>query len=392
MARAGACLLAAVAVFASSGGCGSDSGVLLSVTAANVRLDELQFEIGVARDGVFLRDQEVSGQRVTVTGRSLQTQPFQLLLHQPSGTTEPFQIRALVLGRQRDADGVETLVAAGAMKPAGSGDQALGTEQTFMPGKLLRRLVELRGGRAVTFPPGCVAVQIDDATRLTVTEGDNRDCDPVRSSDDPPDCDDDDAEVYPGALERCDGKDNNCDQQLGPSVGLCYGHDGDGQPCRLGTRSCEEPSGGPGTCVLAGDPVAEAYCAAFADCEVYADPSDCIASRVQLRQISCELQVQDNAIPCPGGSVELPSPLDAATCSWSIVGAGGLSVDFGADGISSSDTCVSTLRVGASDASVLPATATAEVFVDGAPAMAVELAVTAVTVTSCDPQPLLCQP
>jgi hypothetical protein len=63
-------------------------------------------------------------------------------------------------------------------------------------------------------------------------------CDVVK-----PDCDDADPEVYPNALERCDGVDNDCDLTSYAAPGICFTHNIDGE-CTLGDRLCLEDQGG----------------------------------------------------------------------------------------------------------------------------------------------------
>jgi hypothetical protein len=58
------------------------------------------------------------------------------------------------------------------------------------------------------------------------------------------DCNDADKAIYPGALEICDGKDNNCDGQVDEGVGTLWysdaDNDGFGNSAQSVT-SCNQP-------------------------------------------------------------------------------------------------------------------------------------------------------
>jgi|GEM_PF-3906788 len=64
--------------------------------------------------------------------------------------------------------------------------------------------------------------------------------------DDTVDCDDNNAEIYPEALEICDGLDNDCDELIDEALTITYWPDADedgyGDPTTP-TPSCEEPEG-----------------------------------------------------------------------------------------------------------------------------------------------------
>jgi hypothetical protein len=74
------------------------------------------------------------------------------------------------------------------------------------------------------------------------------------------DCDDDDASVYPGASELCNGRDDNCDGQIDEDVGTAWYADTDGDGFGIAAdpqTACEAPTG---------------YVAAAGDCDD-ADPT-----------------------------------------------------------------------------------------------------------------------
>lgn len=59
------------------------------------------------------------------------------------------------------------------------------------------------------------------------------------------DCDDGHADTYPGALEQCDGRDNDCDRTIDEGVQLTFyaDEDRDGYGGSLSTQACTAPTG-----------------------------------------------------------------------------------------------------------------------------------------------------
>jgi len=88
---------------------------------------------------------------------------------------------------------------------------------------------------------GCNTKTLDSAAQDTdVVDADN---DGVMSDED---CDDLDASVYPGALEVCDGVDNDCDDETDEGVSTTYYADSDGDGFGAednSTEACSPPSG-----------------------------------------------------------------------------------------------------------------------------------------------------
>jgi hypothetical protein len=269
-ARLGVCLLAgALFGLAALGGCGEgedlDTAILLRVTldgdsgALDGDLHELRFLIAYTNSErpSYVLDREANGTEASVAGRSLVDSPYEMLIKPDEA------------GR---ADGVKVIVEAyvdGELKAWGTlrnPDHA-----DFLAGKIISRTVELHSTATnaypfVVSPTGCVL--IGDHGEVMLASPDDMDCDNVPKGEDcndkdptispeqqevcrngiddncngitdedaevdndgddlticDGDCDDTDPAVYPGAPERCDGKDNDCNE-------LCdelYDHDGDG--------------------------------------------------------------------------------------------------------------------------------------------------------------------
>jgi hypothetical protein len=96
--------------------------------------------------------------------------------------------------------------------------------------------------------PTCSDLQDNDCDGIT--DGADIDCNPLNSDDDGDgysenqgDCDDADANVYPGAAEICDGKDSNCDGTQGSTD---VDQDGDGVAWCAGDCDDLDPNNYPG--------------------------------------------------------------------------------------------------------------------------------------------------
>ena len=139
-------------------------------------------------------------------------------------------------------------------------------------------------------------------------------------SPDPLDCDDDEAGIYPGAPERCDEEDNDCDQQTDedPVDGLPFYVDGDG-----------DGFGADG--VVAACRLGRGLALADGDCDD-ADPTrypDAVEACDEIDQ-NCDGQASDAAGTSPDCPVEsclaqlIESPGSADGAYWIALAAGGV--------------------------------------------------------------------
>jgi hypothetical protein len=138
------------------------------------------------------------------------------------------------------------------------------------------------------------------------------------------DCDMTDGEIYPGAFERCDGIDSDCDPaSVAPPIPCALvGTDVEGNvtECAIGQASCNDvgSDAGYGTCMQAVNlPKADhELCASWVDCDVTADPT-CFADRY----FACELPTGD-AGACVPSIHELRdlAPDGAKQCNWRLAG------------------------------------------------------------------------
>jgi Putative metal-binding motif len=252
----------------------SETGLMLEVTIAeghiaslDMEVDELVFHIAVLRDdGRYVTDPGANEYRDLITGRSLVSDPYSLLVKE-NGDGVMESVRAAVLGYRGDA-----LVAWGWLEDPVS--------QQMIQGNIVYRTLALYDASQV--PPaffvtalGCIVLEasgeivahapndmdcddipvevdcddedpavgpglpeicgngIDDNCNGTIDEIVDADGDTFTNCE-PVDCDDTDADVYPGAPELCDGKDNDCDG----ACDLEFDLDGDGYTaCPDGTGS-----------------------------------------------------------------------------------------------------------------------------------------------------------
>lgn len=157
-------------------------------------------------------------------------------------------------------------------------------------------------------------VDCDDLDALI--EGD-LDGDPVVCD---PDCDQEDGLVYPGAPERCDGIDSDCDPASTAPPRLCADvvvEEEQIVACRLGQRTCDDVEGTYGVCSADSiDPVANAeLCARWAECEANGD-EDCFVDA----GLVCQVPFAAAGEACLPASAKLAELFGLTECTWRLVG------------------------------------------------------------------------
>jgi Putative metal-binding motif len=145
------------------------------------------------------------------------------------------------------------------------------------------------------------------------------------------DCRDEDGAVHPGAVELCNGVDDDCDGerlQRGP----CFALDPEGEGCFFGERDCAEQDGEAGDWEAACQPrdglldeVPPELCATYDACDLAIDPPE-------PDPYVCSIESEDSGLAiarcglsyqiatgeqCPQSDVVLPS---IGVCSWAVVG------------------------------------------------------------------------
>ena len=170
--------------------CGGETGIIIAVAGPSV--EELEFQVGIAQGEEVVLDSSASGTRREVRGRNLKASPYELLLLLEEGQeSQPLTVRALVLGYNNDK-----LQYLGFTEPP----------QAFLQEKVLRRslLLEQVGPNAsvTAHGKGCFRVRLKDQ-RWNLLAANDRDCDGYATTDDPPDCDDQNPALNPGVQGSC---------------------------------------------------------------------------------------------------------------------------------------------------------------------------------------------
>jgi hypothetical protein len=139
------------------------------------------------------------------------------------------------------------------------------------------------------------------------------------------DCDDEDDRVHPHAEERCDGVDNNCDGIFYPETVACYVVNDADNTCVVGVRQCNDANGAgwAGECQASNDEAApDNLCEAYDACDQAgaADPFECANMGATTSNIDCSLLVGPAGL-CPSRVVALPNT-SSGQCTWTILGGG----------------------------------------------------------------------
>jgi len=344
--------------------CSSETGILVGVSGSSV--EELVFEVGIAEGDDYVLDLAASGETRDVRGRDLRLDPYELLLRPENPDAPPPQLRVLVLGRR----GGKT-VSVAVMDPP----------QGFLPGEVLRRGLLLQGlsSTVTTSAPGkCFVARLSEKASFRLISRSDRDCDGVSPDDTPPDCDDNDSAIRPGAKELCDGKDNNCDGQYLKGSASCYTLVSSDVPCREGTRTCEEKAGDPGSQACAASESSPAVPHGY-----------CEGEKVEPQEASCTVEATSSGL-CPG-SFELQPPSGSANCTWMLLSDAGWPLTLeGAKAPAAAKACKPSLALSAA-APPAKGTVVLELVAGDPPVHTVVNAVfEAKTVTDCSAEPITC--
>jgi hypothetical protein len=136
------------------------------------------------------------------------------------------------------------------------------------------------------------------------------------------DCAPDRSEIHPGASELCNGKDDDCDGEF-LETAPCFGHNPDNETqCSLGVRTCVESEGSgswAGECTYNGEEtVPIEACNAYDSCSSDPDAIHCAIEGGVHGDCDVNFEVS-TGLQCPQRVVALPTDGSTA-CSWRLLG------------------------------------------------------------------------
>lgn len=318
-----------VAALICLGACSDDTGILVEVHGEELQAPVVRLETMVIIDeGAGAPDSAAWGgaERVEATvadGLALASDPYTVMLR-PDGIDDgtSFWVAAIAYGEGNVVVGYGQLDAA----------------VSFTPDIVKRVALHLHP--ATLNPAGCVVkdgivlvrdTDDCDGDQSPYTE-DCDDLDPAIVADvdgDPAFCQDDcapgDGTVYPGAVERCNGQDDDCDEASAPPPLLCVDviREGDAiLSCGLGQSVCADDvpgTDGYGPCFTS--PIDATtnneLCHRWADCaDGGGDPQACLIDF----GVHCKLGLSGGGAACLPAVTPL-NPLNLANqCTWRLLG------------------------------------------------------------------------
>ena len=256
----------------------------------------------------------------------LTASPYELLILEKDEQGPALQVRVLALAYR---EGTDDPVGFALTEPP----------QHFIRDKVVRRVIDLVPTSGS--PPshgfnkkyGCLEAwqkqENGPKHSFYILPANDRDCDGRATDAQEPDCDDDDDQVYPGAEEKCDGKDNNCDGQYAETIDeRCFGQEG--ELCFEGSKICNDKEGPWDLSCQISDAVKPlAYCLTYEKC-ARGQLEKCLEELT--RMLTCELEVPYGDGLCTHSKLELPTPPGATDCRWQLVDDGGFVVTLHAPG------------------------------------------------------------